>query len=421
MRHTSADPRFATDIAALVLKVGRYPLHHGGVAVVRTLGRVGVRVFGVHEDRGTPAARSAYLTGGFVWPTAGQDDYQRQLLVGIGDVLAQIGRPCVVIPTDDHAAVFLNEHADRLPTLLRQPALPPGMARQLVNKKLCRDLALQAGFPIPATTVVRCPASVAEFGRVDFPVVVKRAERALGDDGKRTYSTVIAHSPDELRSLVQAPADEHDVLLQEVIPGDPGDDWLFHAYCDAGSNSLVSFTGRKLRSYPPYAGETAYAVTEDNPQLRDQIERLLKAIGFVGIVSMDLRYDRRDGTYRLLDFNPRTGACFRLFENVEGIDVVRALHLDLSGRPVPRGPQRDGRAYVVEPYDVRASGTYVCAGLTRRRWLSSLVHADERAWLSSDDLVPTAVYTTRQCLPRRAASPVSASPIFFPGRRWQPP
>jgi D-aspartate ligase len=419
MRHAPVDPRFAADTAALVLKVGQYPLHHGGLAVVRTLGRVGVRVFGIHEDRGAPAARSAYLTGGFVWPTAGQDDHQRQLLAGIGDVLARIGRPCVVIPTDDHAAVFLNEHADRLPALLRQPALPPGMARQLVNKKRCKDLALGAGFPIPATTVVRCPSSVSELGRVEFPIVVKRAERALGDDGERTYSTVIARSTDELRALVETPAEEHDVLLQELIPGDPGDDWLFHAYCDAGSNSLVSFTGRKLRSYPPYAGETAYAVAEDNPQLRDQMERLLKAIGFVGIVSMDLRYDRRDGTYRLLDFNPRTGACFRLFENVEGIDVVRALHLDLSGRPVPRGPQRDGRAYLVEPYDLRASGTYARAGLTRRRWLRSVTRADERAWLSSDDLVPAAVYAIRRRHTRREW-PAPTAPAFFTGRFRQP-
>jgi predicted ATP-grasp superfamily ATP-dependent carboligase len=416
MRRVPADPRFAADTAALVLKVGRYPLHHGGVAVVRTLGRAGVRVFGIHEDRGVPAARSAYLTGGFVWPTAGQDDHPRQLLAGIGDVLARIGRPCVVIPTDDHGAVFLNEHAGRLPGLLRQPALPPGMARQLVNKKLCRDLALRAGFPVPAATVVRCPASVSGLGRVEFPVVVKRAERALGEDGHRTYSTVIARGADELRRLVEAPGQEHDVLLQEVIPGDPGDDWLFHAYCDAGSNSLVSFTGRKLRSRPPYAGETAYAVAEDNPPLREQMEHLLKAIGFVGIVSMDLRYDRRDGTYRLLDFNPRTGACFRLFENAEGIDVVRALHLDLSGRPVPRGPQRDGRTYQVEPYDLQVRGTYVRAGLSLRRWLTSVACARERAWLSSDDLVPAAVYAIRRCLPRQEGPPAPA-PEFFAGRR----
>jgi hypothetical protein len=31
-----------------------------------------------------------------------------------------------------------------------------------------------------------------------------------------------------------------------------------------------------------------------------------------------------------LDFNPRVGAQFRLFEDDAGSDVVRALHLDLA-------------------------------------------------------------------------------------------
>jgi D-aspartate ligase len=410
------DPRFDAGIAALVFKVGQYPLHHGGVAVIRTLGRVGVRVFGVHEDVGTPAARSAYLTGGFVWPTGGQETYRRQLLVGLAEVVARIGKPCVVIPTDDHAAVFLNEHADQLPAPLRQPALAPGLARELVNKQRCRSLAMRSGIPVPSTTVLRCPTSISALGTMEFPIVVKRAERTLLDDGQRTYSTVIVRSADELRQLVESPGEEHDILLQEVIPGEPGDDWLFHAYCDAESNSLVSFTGRKLRSYPAYAGETAYAMAEDNAKLREQMEHMLRAIGFVGIVSMDLRYDRRDGTYRLLDFNPRTGACFRLFENVHGIDVVRALHMDLSGRQVPSGPQRSGRTYVVEPYDLRTGRRYLRhSGLTVSAWLRCIIRADERAWLTFDDVAPASVYAMRQCFRRPRGPSPPAPPVYFAG------
>src|SRR5258706_3764502 len=62
------DALFDRATPTLVLKVGRYRLHHGGLNVVRSLGRVGIDVYGVHEDRRTPAARSRYLCGGFVWP-----------------------------------------------------------------------------------------------------------------------------------------------------------------------------------------------------------------------------------------------------------------------------------------------------------------------------------------------------------------
>jgi D-aspartate ligase len=39
---------FGTSMPVVVLKVGRYALHHGGLGVIRTLGRVGVPVYGVH-------------------------------------------------------------------------------------------------------------------------------------------------------------------------------------------------------------------------------------------------------------------------------------------------------------------------------------------------------------------------------------
>jgi D-aspartate ligase len=150
------------------------------------------------------------------------------------------------------------------------------------------------------------------------------------------------------------------------------------------------------------------------------VERFLQAIGFVGIASIDARYDRRYGTYQLLDVNPRTGAAFRVFENVHGIDVIRALHLDLSGREVPRGPQREQRTYIVEPYSLRSRRAYRDAGLTRRAWLRDFVTADERAWITRDDLRPATVYALHQYVRRRRPPPPAAAwapaPAFFPGR-----
>src|SRR5262245_48497044 len=58
----------------LILKTGHYPVHHGGVGIIRSLGRLGVPVYAVTEDQLTPAAASRYLAGSFVWNT---DDLPR--------------------------------------------------------------------------------------------------------------------------------------------------------------------------------------------------------------------------------------------------------------------------------------------------------------------------------------------------------
>ena len=56
-------PALDGDVPALVLKVGRYPIHHGGLGAVRSLGRAGVPTYAVIEDPHTPLARSRLLTG----------------------------------------------------------------------------------------------------------------------------------------------------------------------------------------------------------------------------------------------------------------------------------------------------------------------------------------------------------------------
>jgi predicted ATP-grasp superfamily ATP-dependent carboligase len=159
----------------------------------------------------------------------------------------------------------------------------------------------------------------------------------------------------------------------------------------------------KHRSWPPGFGVTTSATSVANPALAAASVDLCRRIGYRGIVDMDWRLDRRDGAYRLLDCNPRIGAQFRLFENEVGIDVARALHLDLTGRDVPRAPQVDGRSFVVENLDLAArllAGRHTTSRAVRTRPRST-----ERAWFTWDDPAPFALMAIRQLGPiaRRVA------------------
>jgi predicted ATP-grasp superfamily ATP-dependent carboligase len=132
------------------------------------------------------------------------------------------------------------------------------------------------------------------------------------------------------------------VMLQEYIPEESADDWIFHGYFNARSDVSwalpESSTGRG-----PVLRRDELRESRRNPELAAESVEFLRKIGYCGIVDMDWRLDRRDGRYRLLDCNPRVGAQFRLFESTAGIDVVRAQHLDLTGREVPQAPQVNGR------------------------------------------------------------------------------
>jgi predicted ATP-grasp superfamily ATP-dependent carboligase len=218
-------------------------------------------------------------------------------------------------------------------------------------------------------------------------------------------------------------------MLQEYIPGGPGQDWYFHGYCNARSECVPAFTGVKDRSYPPHSGLTSFGRAVPNPQLHQQVTGLLASIGYRGIMDLDLRLDPRDGQYKLLDFNPRIGAQFRVFENADGIDVARAAHLDLTGRPVPPGGATAGRRFVVENYDTLAALGYLRRReLTVRSWLGTLRSVDETAWFARDDLAPFGLMCLRMAWrvverPFGQRRPASAKAPRFRarrgGRRWE--
>ncbi len=320
------------------MKIGRYPLHHGGVAAIRTLGRLGVPVYAITEDSFTPAALSRYCRGSFVWPTTGREEPD-ELVDGLMAIGAKIGRRTLALPTDEEAAVLLAENASRLSAHFLLPDVQPALPRKLASKQGLYELCREHGVPAPASAFPPTSAALASFaGHASFPLVAKNLEAWVRRQAPVVGGTTLFGSERELLAAARDWGAEPSVILQEYIPREHAQDWIVHLYCDADSNCRVVFTGIKLRSWPPHAGMTACARTVPNPGLAQAAARFCQAIGFSGIADLDWRLDLRDGQYKLLDFNPRMGAQFRLFETEAGLDVVRAMHLDLTGRPVPRQP-----------------------------------------------------------------------------------
>ncbi|MFQ6145349.1 ATP-grasp domain-containing protein [Streptomyces seoulensis] len=378
-----ADP----DVPGLVVKFGDYPLHHGGVGAIRSLGRAGVPMYAVTEDPYTPAAASRYLRRAFVWPTTGAEDAGR-LVEGLLRIARRIGRPAVLVPTDEEAAVLIAEHQGALAGPFLFPPVEPGLPRRLASKQGLHELCVEHGVPSPAAAFPGSYDDIAAFAETArFPVVVKNREAFVRRSRPAVHGTTRVATRAGLLSLARDWGERPGVILQEYLPREQAEDWIVHAYFDRDSTPLALFTGVKVRSWPPHAGMTANAYVVDNPELADLAARFVKEIGFTGIADLDLRFDRRDGRYKLLDFNPRVGAQFRLFESEAGVDVVRAMHLDLTGRRVPEGEQRAGHRYVVENIDLPAWLAYRRSGYTTPH-APARASGTELAWLAGDDPMP---------------------------------
>jgi predicted ATP-grasp superfamily ATP-dependent carboligase len=383
-------PNLDSAYPAMIFKASRDTLHHGALSIARTLGQLGVPVFALTEDRYTPVAISRYLTKAFVWKEWPNDN--AALLDAMSAIGTAIRHPSILIPMDDLSAVFVAENAQALGEWFRVPQLASDLPRQLANKASLFSLCAKIGVPCPKTVVPHGIEDVHNFiEQTTFPVVVKAAEQWLLLDNR--FSAIVVPTREALTAFYERtkPEERSRIILQEFIKGK---DWIYHGYCNPKVELYVSFTGENLRSYPPNAGSTALGVSCMNKDLCRQSEKLLKSISYAGITDMDWRYDERDGQYKMLDCNPRVGMNFRLFENHSGIDVVRAQHLDLTGRAVNISEMIEGRFFSVESFYFLASARGWRLGAFEAK-VNSRPLDRERAWWRRDDPRPFFVMSIR--------------------------
>lgn len=384
-------PLFDTRVAAVLMRLDQNPFHHGTLGAARSLGRAGVPVHVVTRQPAGPLVSSRYVRQSHSAPVGPGLTDVRQSLAGVADRLT--GAPAVLLAMDDVTAVALDElrgDPDGPTTRFLVPAQPSGLTLRVADKAQLAVTCRRLGVPHPRTLVPGCAdeaAAMAEaLGLPGTPVVAKWSRPWLLPPGGALRSTVMARTVGQVRELYARRAEAGSaLLLQQCLPGGRGLDWFFHAYCDSSGTCGVAATGRKVRSWPEGAGLTAAGVWAPNPTVERTARDLMAALGYRGIVDLDFRLDPHTGTYHLLDFNPRPGAQFRLFSDPWGLDVVRAQHLDLTGRPVPDLARSYGRRFVVENY---AALSVLVSPRRRDGGGRAGGGGLETAWYASDDPAP---------------------------------
>jgi D-aspartate ligase len=404
---TRSDYLFDTSTPAVVLKFDPNVMHHGGLGVIRSLGRAGVPVYGVHEGPWAPAASSRYLAGRFFWQPSPAD--ADRVLTGLLHLAERIGQPSVLLATDDAGAIFLAERGHDLRRWFLFPDPPRNLPRRLAGKYSLYETCLELSVSSPRTVTPSSLDAARSFASAaGYPLIAKLT--TPWTMGGRLRSTSVLASQEELDRGYEACARSGaGLMLQEFIRGGPGSDWFFHGYCDANSICRPAFTGVKERSYPAAAGLTSLGRSAANEELREKVTSLLAKLGYRGILDLDIRFDERSGEYNLLDFNPRLGAQFRVFRDTAGTDVALAAYLDLTNQPIPPGEQVNGRCFLVENYDPISALSHFRSGeLKPWDWLASVRAVDETAWFARDDLRPFGLMCLRMSW-RLASRPFTAN------------
>lgn len=368
-------PLLDTRVPAVILRIDRNPFHHGTLGAVRSLGRAGVEVHVVADESASPVRRSRYVRRLYPPPAPGAstDD----VLAVLRRVADRIARPAVLVPMDDASAIAAGRLRDALAPSYLLPEMPGTLPERVADKAQLAAVCASADVPHPVTLVPDSPQRATEDARrLGLPLVAKWSRPWLLPAGSGLRSTRLVRSAEQARELyLRTDEAGSPLLLQAYLPPGPDRDWFFHGYADHAGAVHTGGPGRKQLSWPRGAGLTAVGCWTPNAQVQALAERLTGELGYRGVFDLDFRRCHTTGRYHLLDFNPRPGAQFRLFEDSAGVDVVRALHLDLTGRRPPVGEPVAGRTFVVENYAPLAA-------------LRTAPSRRELAWYARDDRGP---------------------------------
>jgi len=357
-----------------------------GLGVVRSLGRRGIRVL-VLDDRWSISRHSRYASG-FVRV---RDLRAEESTIGVLRELAESGL-CdgwVVFPTREETVAALARHRHLLAPL-RIPTPGWEVARWAHDKRNTYEIAGQLGIPVPRFWRLGDPGDLSKVDG-DPPYVIKPAikERFMYETGAKAWR---ADTRPQLAERVRAAASLigiEEVIVQELIPGG-GEAQL--AYCaffkqDAARASMVV---QRLRQHPQLFGRASTFVrTAHQPELEALSERLLRAIGYYGLVEVEYKRDPRDGAVKLLDVNARTWGYHSLGQRA-GVDFPYLLWADQQGLSLPDVRSAPpGVTWVRLATDVPSAALALARGaLPWRDYLGSVRRADTEAVLCADDPAP---------------------------------
>jgi D-aspartate ligase len=166
---------------------------------------------------------------------------------------------------------------------------------------------------------------------------------------------------------------------------------------------------RKLRQHPTGYGSMCYGQTEKNEALAAEGRKLILALGYRGLGSLEFKYRQRDGGYYFIEMNTRLPWYNGLFADA-GVNLPYLAYLDLADQSAELksfspSQQRDGTTWVgYHNYAACFREIKHQRSLSRMTFLSHIVRAKSYGWWNSAD--PNPFFASGVLAARRAAGSV---------------
>jgi D-aspartate ligase len=383
-----------------------------GLGIARSLGRAGVPVIVLDTDVRRPGMHSRYARPFVVKALSGPG-----LIDGLLALRKSIDQNPLLFLTDDRQVRSVSEHRARWAGAFRIRLPEPDCVRQLLDKLTFQRLAERHGFPVPRAIGIHSEKDFVNFSEIQFPAVIKPGNKEVFFGRKAPRAQRVA-SREEAETVCRLILEEApDLIVQEWVEGSESDIYFCLQYRGDHGLTISSFTGRKLRCWPPQTGSTASCTAA--PEAESELRRMTKAFfdkaQFVGMGSMEFKQDRRTGKFFMIE--PTAGRTDWQEEvaSMNGVNIPLAAYCYELGRTQPLAEEvRRPLTWTYPPSYVRSLVRSALGTESFRDRRPSAGRVKSPCW-SSDDPVPL-FFFLREWM-RKLWSPRRWRELT--GQRWQ--
>ena len=265
----------------------------------------------------------------------------------------------LVIGCGDAYVKLAAEHREEFPANCVAPYISGELINTLIDKEQFYALCDKHGLDHPATVIYR-PHMGHDFD-LPFqpPYICKPSNSVTYWEHPFEGNDKVFILPDRESLLatldkVYAAGYPDSMIIQDFIPGDDSYMRVLTNYSDRnGKVKLMCLGHVLLEEHTPHGlGNHAVILTEVNEPLCEKIRAFLEELHYTGFSNFDIKYDRRDGKYKLFEINCRQGRS-NYYVTGAGYNIARLLVEDrLEEKELPFTIARNRSLWRVVPAKV---------------------------------------------------------------------
>jgi len=373
--------------------------HRTALGTVRSLSQMGVPVLGVSSQPDSPFAKTRLCQKAYCQDVNGEALIEKLIELG-----KSFDEKAVLFASNDPQVLLISEHRDLLAPYYHIGLPAKEVVRLLLDKTQFAIFAEKNGFPCPKTVVIRESTDIKNYvNTLQYPCVLKPFHRT--EEWKKHnagHRVLWIHRPEELeKTVLRALAWAEGLVLQEWIAGTDSEVYFCLVYFDNRSEPRATFVGKKIRQWLPEVGSTASAEKKFNPIVLEESLRLLKAVQYKGLGSIEYKYDPRDRGFKIIEPTVGRPDLQSYVAVANGINIPYVAYCDLIGQSMSQldHPAHSGSVkWVNEWSEYRSARFYRKRGdLTLKEWYTSLRGPKKYSLFSLSDPLPF-VFTLKQAL-----------------------